>query len=258
MTNTPGLITLRYCVMNVVNELREDDPMAHYRYYMQLAIDGFRRLRIKHINAVKVVYLPVDTETNTVNLPQDYVDYSKVAVSLNGLVWTLTKNDKLHKPRGYLCGTDILTSSRGETEQVDTSTWGGYYFTDHLYSGRWVTDMYAIGGGFNTAYFTIDQERRQIVLNGTIPNNEIILEYITTGIDLSEDTLIPVRALDAVKAYIHWKRIEYDTRVGGGDKARKESLFYVEARDLDFMEDMVTLDEYFDNLYEHSKQTPKR
>ena len=255
--DTPGLITLRYCVMSTVNELNEE-PMQYYRRYMQLAIDGFRELKIKYINAPKVAYLAVDTDTKTVQLPTDYVDYVKIAVTQNGQVWTLTRNDKLHLPKGYQCGVDILTSSRQELENIDTSSWGGYYFTDHLYSGRWVTDMYAIGGGFNTAYYRIDEERRQIVLNGTVPNDEIILEYISTGINLCEDTLIPVQALGAIKAYIHWKRVEYDPRVPMGEKARKEALYYVQVRDLNFNEDMITLDEYFDQLYETFKQTPKR
>jgi hypothetical protein len=255
--DTRGLITLRYSVMNTLNEL-EDYSMRNYKRFIQLAIDGYRGLHIKHLNSVKVAYLPVDMEMKTVQFPSDYVEYVKIAVSLNGQVWTLTRNDKLHLPREFDCGLDVPSILRGETQNIDTTVWGGYYFTDHLYMGRWVTDMFGIGGGFNSAYYRIDEERRQIVLNGTIPNNEIILEYVSTGIDLNEDTLVPVQALDALKAYIHWKNIEYKTTVPMGEKQRKEQLYYVEAMKLDSFEDMLTLDEYFDQLYESTKQTPKR
>lgn len=257
MAHSPGLVTLRYCVMNTLNELG-DYSMTWYNKYLQLAIDAFRTLNMKHIQSVKIVYLPVDADMKYVTLPTDYLDYVKVAIPQNGQVWTLTKNDSLLLPRDMECGEPVLNTSRGEGVTLDSTSWGGYYFTDHFHNGRWVNDLYAIGGGFNTAYFRVDEERGVIQLNGTIPNSEIILEYISSGIDLCGDTFVPVKALDTIKAYIHWKRLEYDPRVALSDKDRKERLYYAEARKLDANESVPTLSEYLDTMYATTKQTPHR
>ncbi len=97
-----------------------------------------------------------------------------------------------------------------------------------------------------------------MVLSGSIPNDEVVLEYISTGIDKNNQTLIPRQAVAALQAYIHWQRVEFDTNVGIGEKQRRETHFDQECYQLTSFEQKITKDEYLDMTYKHNKQSTKR
>ena len=115
-----------------------------------------------------------------------------------------------------------------------------------------------MGGGFNFAYYTIDHDKRQIVLTDGVPKEEIILEYKSSGIDAEGSTTIPRQAVRAIKEYVHWKRLEYDERVAMNIKMRREDQYYIQYEKLRFLESSFTLEEYLDHTYAESQSSPRR
>lgn len=258
-SHSSGIITLNYCVMNLINELSEDTK--YYQKYLQLAIDAVTEVNIFHINNIRVAYLTTTAMAeNTgqqyyVDLPDDFVDYYKIGINKGGKLWTLTLNNNYILPKNENCGE--LESIPANSTDASNLTYG-YYYTDHFKGQKYVPYAYSLGGGINQAYFRIDKENRRIVLSGAMADTEIILEYKSTGINMTGETLIPRQAVGTIKAYIHWKRLEYDPRVSMNEKMRKEQLYGKEIEQLRHHELMFTISEYQDMLYSTMKQTPKR
>lgn len=252
---TSGLATLDYVVNSCFNQLG-DYTQRNYDQYLQFAIEGFGQLNLFHISTIKVAHLAMN-DAKVVSLPPDFIDYTKVAVCINGRLWTLSLNNNMCLPRAEVCGVpvrEIITTPSNSLVLPE----GGYYFADHYYNGRFVQNLYGLGGGFNMAYFRIDKERRNIVFSGSIPNDEVVLEYISTGVSKHSTTLIPYQAVAALRAYIQWQRIEFNENFSESAKERKKKQYEEECLALTCFETKFTMDEYLDMTYRNTKQSPKR
>lgn len=245
---TSGFITIRYVVMSILNRLR-DYTMKDYRYLAQLVIEGFSDLNMYHLSNVEVVYLYMD-EAKTVSVPADFIDWIKVGIPLNKKLHVLTRKENMLKPRVFPDGESVGHTDEGE----DT----GIYFTDHFREGAYVSSLYGITGGWNTAYYDYDRENRQFIFSGTVPRSEIVLEYISSGIKLTGSTVIPRQALEPLQRYVFWQRQVEDPRVPLSTKQYKEMLYDRAVQKLIDFESTPTMEEYKDALYRSIKQTVKR
>jgi hypothetical protein len=248
-------LTIAQVVKSFQNE-RGEKTLTNFERYMQMALEGFSDMNVFEINSIEVVYLTIDPETMIAELPADFITMTKMGININGKMWTLTvNNDILLPPPSSIC--DIEPAAVPGT-QVITDPIGGYYFAPHYNrSGRYVDTLYGVGGGFNTAYYRIDMSRRIIYFQGRIPNNEVILEYKSSGIKGS-GTIVPRQAVPALKAYLHWKSTEYDGRISMGEKMRKENLYDKELVKLTQLENSFTVSEFLDTMYSTYSQTVKR
>lgn len=242
--------TLSYVVMNYLNE-SGDFTMQNYKRYLQIVCDGIRQLNLYNLTQVKVVYL-VPNSANIVELPDDYVQYTKIGIMVSGRLWTLTLNKNIVPPRDIQCGMDIRVTNSG----LSTFPYGGYNFVDHWYGDRFITGLYGLGGGLNTGYFNIDSENKTIVLDGCIFTNQIILEYKTDGI--GEGTPVPPQAIEPLKKRLDFLKRWHDPRVGIGEKQLAKQLMDESIFELQCFENIVNLDEWMDSFYESSSQSPKR
>jgi len=258
MKETRGYVNLDYVVRSVMSDLKQY-TFHNYQALLQLAAEGFTDLNLFVTNNVKVAYLPIN-ENFTVDLPEDFIDYVKIGILLNGKVWTLGYNKDIALPRTVdRCGNTLpsIVSCSSNDDDINFPTWG-FYFANHFRNGQYVGELYGLGGGFNFAYYTIDHDKRQIVLTDGVPKEEIILEYKSSGIDAEGSTTIPRQAVRAIKEYVHWKRLEYDERVAMNIKMRREDQYYIQYEKLRFLESSFTLEEYLDHTYAESQSSPRR
>ena len=192
------------------------------------------------------------TDAKTVSVPDDFVDWLKVGIPINGKLHVLTKDDSILYPRKFTDGKDVgNTGGSGTSENY-------WFFTDHFKNGQYVGGYYGASGGINTSYYRYDEERRQFVFSGPVPRAEIVLEYISSGVSLTSSTIIPRAAVAALQSYVMWQRIEYDKRVPLNDKMRKQKLFEEDVEAVRYFTSAPTIDEYRDSLYKSIKQTVKR
>lgn len=237
-------------VKSFLNE-RGEKSLANIERYLQMAIEGYSDMSIFEMNSVEVAYLKVNKDTNTALLPPDFITMTKIGVNIHGTMWTLTLNSDIIMPRPEtICPEPIENVQNTEVN-------GGYFFAPHYRHGRYVETLYGLGGGFNVAYYRIDMNTRTIYFDGRVPNEEVILEYKSSGVKAG-GAMIPRQAVPALKAYLHWKSLEYDTRIGVNEKIRKEQLYGTELYKLKLLENSFTIDEYLDNSYSTMSQAPKR
>ena len=120
--------------------------------------------------------------------------------------------------------------------------------------------MFGLGGGFRSTYYRIDKKEGVIILGGDIPLGEIVLEYLSSGINLSGKTYIDDDMREVLIALIHWKLKEFapSRTVGEGEKVRARQMYDYEARKLSKLRKKFTISELMDTIYASYKQTIKR
>jgi hypothetical protein len=249
---TAGAVTLRYVVMSVLNRIK-DYTMRDFYFYMQLAIEGFTELSLWHLDSVEVVYLTM-TEAKVVNLPADFIDWTKIGIPINGKLKVLTRHDKILLPRAFEDGTPVGNSDADDTTNAASLV----YFADHFRGGQYVGGLYGMSGGVDDAYYRFDRERRTIAFSGTVPRSEIVLEYISSGIRTSGSTLIPREAVPALRTYILWQSVENDKITAYNEKERRKRNHEEEVAALRSFQDIFTADEYKRMIWGSSRQTIKR
>lgn len=251
----PGLTTIRYVVMSVLNRL-QDYSLKQYKRLIQIAIEGFsEETAMFHIGAgSEVVYLHMSA-AKTVNLPADYVDFIKVGVPINGKLRVMTRHDNILFPRTF----DDTGEAVGNTDGDDSEGVSNcIFFSDHFRGGQFVGGLYGLPGGIDTAYFRIDRENRQIVFSGEVDRSEIVLEYISKGLKPDGSSLIPHEAVAPLRNYVLWQMVENDFRVAYNEKARRKQEYEESVEALRSFTNSFTADEYRRMLYSTFRQTPKR
>lgn len=229
----------------------EDYSNGMYEKLLQYAIWGFEKLHYTTINSVKVAYLTM-SDLNTVQLPNDYVQYYKIGIPIGGKLWNLGLNNDILLPRDLECGDDARELFAGN--QGFSSFSGGFFYTSHMNNGEWVGGLYGVGGGFRQAHYRIDEERNQIVFDSVVPNSEIVLEYKASGI--SSQTLVPRVVSATVIAYIHWRRLTGKNRLA--ESREMERIWKEEMSELRSFKLRFNAKEYLDMLHEERILTPKR
>lgn len=241
MADLNGLITLKDIIANVMLDLGPEAREGEYARMMQWAIRGYGELQEFHLNYLKETELTI-SDISTVTLPTDFVAFISIGIPINGRYWTFTRDDKILSPQTMDCGEDALNEDNGENVVFGA---GGYI------SG------YGVPGGRNDAYYRIDYANNRIILNQNINRSTVILRYITSGVSLEGETYVPRIARECLIAWIHWKRIQHDSRVARVDKESARRDYYEEVNKL---RDITgpSLEEIYDAIYETIMQVPKR
>lgn len=253
--DTSGLVTLRYVVSSALNRIGLDVKFTEK--LMQIAIEGFTEMNMFITKTFKVSTIDVNPNTNLAQLPSDYIDFLRIAITINGKLYTLTRNEQLILPRTDDCGSETNLNPRvqntdlynSQEDIVDVEA-------DVLLS--LIAHHYGTSGGANCAYYRIDEERRLIVFQGRVPNNQFILEYISSGVSVDTETLIPRECVPALRDYVIWQSIENDTRVPMNEKERKKAQYEKSIDYLVAFQNSFSVETYRDIIYETSRQTPKR
>lgn len=115
-----------------------------------------------------------------------------------------------------------------------------------------------MSGGVDDAYYRFDREMGTIVFTGSVTRSQIVLEYISSGVKAIGSTMIPIECEPALRTYVLWQRIEYDTRTPLSEKQRRKNDHEEEIEALRSFQSIFTREEYKRMLAKTYRQTPKR
>jgi hypothetical protein len=238
--NLKGYTTLKEVVLNTLSGMGNKGNMQYYFPFLQFAIRGYKKLNLFHLPLTKVVYLPM-SDINTITLPDDYLSFLAVGIPYKGRIWTFTKDQGLVAPDSTDCGIQVLDSTEGETVvKGDTES----------------LTAYGLQGGVNEYYYKIDLANNRIIING-LTARTCTLAYVSTGISMSGTTFIPKIAEEALIAFVHWQRVQYDDDVPMGVKKDYEEQFTKGCNELEYAS-MPTIEELYDAVYQSFYQSAKR
>jgi hypothetical protein len=193
MPDTVGLRQLKNVVKKTIWMANADE--GAYKKFFQLCIDGYRELRLHHVNeGLKVTKHTPDSDLNSVDYPSDLVTLVDVGEPREGQIWSLTREDKIVTTTSTVGGNEVYNSDIGEGEDLLSIYWNGF-------NSR---------GGVNTeGYYKDDVQNRRVLLRNTTATT-IWLLYVTSGTDLSGATSIPVKYENTLVAYILYNNAVYD------------------------------------------------
>lgn len=253
----PGYVTLQSIVYDVLNEMKEYS-FAEYKRLMQFAIRGFIHLNLYDLTSFRVAYLEVNS-AGIVEFPDDLVDWIKIGeIDSTGKIRHWLPNKDLYIDRSIVDGERVNPYYNAQTEGIDSDSLIGCIFAPHFFDGNYLTRLYGMRGGYAPGYFRIDEEERVIRCDRTPPGSKLVLEYNSTGVSIDGATWIPRHAVEAMIAWVHWKRKKELKEFTRGDRADAKQDFLEEEESLRAYENAPSIQELEDIIYESYTQSIKR
>jgi hypothetical protein len=194
-----------YVVHTVIDELAGGD-IADVLWFRRCAyrciseelpvLSSFPTLRILEANVNSV---------GQVKLPPDYAKYTKIAVNIGGTLWTLGYNSKIALD-GAPNACDPPSSDGDITTQDATF---GLWFSPYSNGSAYYGTLYSVGGGFNDAYYRVDEAKGIIQFLNHVPRGgKLVMEYQSNLSDANENTLIPSLYIRVLRWYLIAKACE--------------------------------------------------
>ena len=240
------------------------------------ALRGIREIGFDLSKKVKSLKLNINTENNTVELPDDFVDLVKVGiVDSDGIVRVFGQNKNINQSRAYADGdgeavytvssatdtdgdgvydrVDDKTSTintPGETDNLDY-----YIFENYLYQGGYGR-LYGVGGGNLAGDYRLNLDQNRLEVETNSGYSQIVMEYVADEARAA-DPSVHVYIEEALRSYIYYKIIERKASVPANEKARARSEYYNERRKANARMSNFTKEEALRTIRKNFQQAPK-
>lgn len=233
------------------------------------ALRGIREMNFDIQKKIKSLKLTVDTTKDTVELPDDFVDYVKIGViGSDGLIYVFGENKNQNMAMKYKtdsAGNRVDSDSDGVFDRVDAKTDGvgrastsdfeSYTFRNFLYEGN-IGRAYGIGGGKYSGEFRINYEQNRIELYSSAGYSEVVVEYIADEAR-STNPSIHIYAESALRSYIYYRLVERKANVPYAEKLRARQEYFNERRLANARLKSFTKEEALKTIRKNYKQSPK-
>jgi hypothetical protein len=183
MTYTDSLVTIRSIIEGLF--LTTELPEGYDAKMTQLAINGYRELNLVVLPGGRTIEKFTMDSNYIVYMNDDMTHINAVCVPLEGAMWPLTHLKDMVPTTSESGGSEILDPEDGEGVTI-------------IERGT----AYATRGGHNVyGYFYVDYQKRRILFRNTY-RSEVLIDYMTSGISLTEETYVPTYAKAALEAYV--------------------------------------------------------
>jgi hypothetical protein len=205
--------------------------------FMVYARDIMREIAFdQKIFAVRYCVLPVDQTTSTVDLPNDYQDYCRVSAWVDQYIRPLVEDNSLQLVTNYDASWDVQPYAEGiasetATQQITfypTGYMSPYWFTTYWNSYGENTGRFFGGVGAMPDTFRIDKTKNQIKINENLYCQNIVLEYISDGMDSDSATHIDAYAQMAIEAGAMWQFKEHNRTYSEGEAQQAKRDYELE------------------------------
>ena len=229
------------------------------------ALRGVREMGFDMLQVVRSLKLTIDQTTSSIELPCDYVDWTKVGVvGTDGLVYVLGHNKNInYSQKMKECGEcDDREESKTPTAGVSTAGGDGvkngfdsHIFRNFIYQNQ-EGRLYGVGGGSYYGEFRVNLDQNRIEIESDANFTEIVLEYIADEAR-SKDPSVHIYAEQALRQYISYRAIERKASVPANEKSRARQEYYNELRKANARMKSFTKEEALKTIRKNSKQAPK-
>lgn len=187
----------------------KDSSSHEFRRLYNVGVRGIREFNTDVTGTFTTKLLPVNAN-KTVELPEDYISYSKIGIiNEKGEIITMRLNNQLSNyNENNVLKTDRFEGVPKMTSITNPSVPYSYpYVYYNFFISNQSYNLFGIGGaGQNIGEYKVDEECGVIILGPNFQYENILLEYLSDGMDCeSDDYMIDSRASEALLAYIRWK-----------------------------------------------------
>jgi hypothetical protein len=204
-----------------IEDLRLNQLDNRYPMFLTSAINGLRELNYDLKTIVTEVVLTVNAN-DTVDLPNNYIDYMIIGVLDGARISSLGVNEGLAKRSKNSCGDLLAASTSDSSDENAGFNYNSSHFTkDGQFSGR----SFGLGGGGNSnGTYRVFKQEGYIALN-SVSASEIILKYLADLEQVDGNFLVEEFLVEAIKNWMWWKYIRRSRNHGLGEKQLAEATF---------------------------------
>ena len=274
-------VPLNHVINDFIITLADDDYAGHASdvQVRTHALRGVREMGFDLSKVIRSIKITVDSTNDTVELPDDFVDWCKVGVvGSDGIVYVLGENKNINYSQAYAnaSGTKVgnaasATDSDGDGvfDRIDskgattgatansndlTQGFDSYVFRNYVYGAS--NGLYGIGGGHLEGGFRFNLDQNRIELESNESISEVVIEYVADEAR-SKNPSIHVYAEEALMSYMYYKIIERKSSVPANEKARARQEYYNERRKANARIKSFTKEEALKTIRKNYKQSPK-
>ena len=237
------------------------------------ALRGIREIGFDFGKKIKSVKLEINTENDTVALPDDFVDFSKIGiVDEDGIIRSLVQNNNINYSSRKVDDESTEDSAAGplnipqniivDVEPAKTATGStpnnpddSFVFDNYTFQGG-TGRLYGFGGAQAAGHYRMNLDDNRIEIEMHTNASEVVLEYIADEAR-STDPEVHVYAEEALRCYIYYKLVERKASVPANEKARARTEYYNERRKANARLSTFTKDEVIKTIRKNFKQAPK-
>ena len=239
------------------------------------ALRGIREIGFDLGKKVKSLKLSIDTSTDSVALPDDFVDLIKIGiVDADGIVRVFGNNKNINYSRKIadpvtntvfdgnplnIPANQIDDRAADKTATDNTSgsdnDFGQYVFENYIYQGG-AGRLYGAGGGHLAGEYRLNLDEDRIEIETNSGFSQVVIEYIADEAR-SSDPEVHVYAEEALRAYIYYKFIERKSSVPSNEKIRARAEYYNERRKANARLSNFTKEEALKTIRKNFMQAPK-
>ena len=239
------------------------------------ALRGLREIGFDLGKKVKSLKLSIDTSTDSVALPDDFVDLIKIGiVDADGIVRVFGNNKNINYSRKIadpvtntvfdgnplnIPANQIDDRAADKTATDNTSgsdnDFGQYVFENYIYQGG-AGRLYGAGGGHLAGEYRLNLDEDRIEIETNSGFSQVVIEYIADEAR-SSDPEVHVYAEEALRAYIYYKIIERKSSVPSNEKIRARAEYYNERRKANARLSNFTKEEALKTIRKNFMQAPK-
>ena len=242
-----------------------------------IALRGIREIGFDIGKKIRSIKLDIESN-NTVTLPDDYVDVSKLGIiGSDGIIRALNHNGNLNYSRKYeVDSSGTVTNETNDSEdnplnieaniikdreddKTSTSnsadSTNAFIFENYVFQGG-TGRLYGIGGGASSGEYRInlDQNRIEIAANSSF--SQVVMEYVADEAR-STDPEVHVYAEEALRCYVYYKLCERKASVPANEKARARTEYYNERRKANARLSNFSKSEALKTIRKNFMQAPK-
>ncbi len=197
--------TLSEITEELLVELGEGQGGSKFARFYQLGLSFLRQKHFTTTGVPKVVVLELN-DNDTADLPNDYVQYTKIGISINGQIVSLGLDNNMGLTNSYDdCGNVVLpTVGNG----IIYNTYGNIVdrVGDHFRNGEGMGRFFGAGADNNClGYYKIDKATNQIRFSALAQRVGIVLEYLADVNAIDQDFEVHPFCIEALKDYMFWK-----------------------------------------------------
>lgn len=229
------IISLHQIVCNIL--MKRKYPVHYYIDFLVYCKDGLREIAFDDgILATRYKCLIPD-DANEVQIPNDYQDYTRVSVRIDQYIRPLVEDNNLQTVPNYNSDFEIQPYSEG-VAQPDASSNGQSlgvygYSLPYWWANSWNTwgentgRLYG-GVGVYADTFKVIKSRGVIKINETLCVDEVLVEYISNGMDADSATHIDSYAQMAIESFAMWQFKEHNRTYGAGEAEAERQRYLAE------------------------------
>jgi hypothetical protein len=213
--------------------LKQRYGLCYYLDFLLYAAECLKELTLDDLQIVNTKLLTV-SDTGTIELPNDYVDYVSVCLRVGQHLRPLVEDNSLNPMPNY--DSDFVAQPYYNYTGANNG-----YFNQVLYPyiyntvnyntyGEFIGRMYGWAGGNGADTFKVIKERNVIQINQRVGDCKAVLSYIPSGQSADAATHVDLYADATIKAYINWQRMENSRTYSTSDKERGRQLYINERK----------------------------